>query len=126
MITTRARHTPYDYVIEHASVAEIVKRYALRREGYLCAKSEDADLLVALEEMSCTCYNPTGDFPHDRSNADCNLSIARAAIAKAEGPGGDAVTAIAPAEPHQHRLVATENLRWLWCPDCGESVQALG
>lgn len=43
-------------------------------------------LREALGEMSCTCPNPDGYYPHDANNPDCNLSIAAAALATPELP----------------------------------------
>ena len=42
-----------------------------------------ADVFEALRQMHCTCQNPEPyDWPHDESNTDCNLSIARDALAR--------------------------------------------
>lgn len=38
-------------------------------------------LREALGEMSCTCPNPDGYYPHNAGNPDCNLSIAAATLA---------------------------------------------
>ena len=43
------------------------------------------DLLAALESASCGRYKPCGDWLHDPNNSNCSLTIARAAIAKAQG-----------------------------------------
>ena len=104
---TTQQPTPYDAELEVAR-ADLegqteIRLIQAKRLGYLRAKAEDADLLAACEALSCPGVSKADMEAHQQL---------RAATAKATA--------------HQHRLVATTSLQWLWCPDCGKSVQTVG
>ena len=52
-------------------------------ETVLLSVQAKLDLCIeTLENISCTCYNPDGTYPHNPNDAQCNLSMAKATLDK--------------------------------------------